>query len=744
MDTGTAEPMSTAAKPTIHILGGGPSGLSAAFHLTSPTYNPNWSTTYNVVVHQLGWRLGGKGATGRNADAGNRVEEHGIHLFGNMYANSLHMLYAALCGDGPTPPVDPMPAQFEPSDFQLGNDFFDGTWHGFQGWLPYDGDKPWLISSEVGSFSDILTGALNTAKGIFKTLEMPPPVPTPATAPHRPVPGPPSAQPATPQPATPQTPAPGWSPISIFEAMLNSLQTALEHEAAAEPRGSDSYDRLRWEFVQIDLITACIRGALAADVWQNGIDSLDGVPYRDWLITYGLHEMTMSSGLLQAIPNTCMQYPDGDATGFPQMSAAAYLTFVLRQLVAPGSSAYFFRVSTGETVILPLYQRLLARGVQFDFFSKIVNLVPSTDGTKVATIQRIRQAHVIGSPAATYEPLRTLPGGQQVWPNQPLYEQLVEGARLQQGNIDLESWWADWPGTREDIQLGSGDAVIVALPPAAQAIVCAQAAAAAKDPDKRWQNMLTKVQTSATQALQIWLDKPTSALGWPDLSVTAPNQSTTNRWLGATFANPLSAFADFSRTLASETWPINAAPQGLIYFCGPLQDEDPVPDFDDHEFPTRQKARVGAGATQFLRQLGGLLPNAADASSHVADKGIVADVNSLDFSLLHCYHDDAATTGENRVQQQYFRANIDPNERYTVSAPGTLQYRPSPWQSGYANVILSSDAVFTGFNIGSFEGAVMSGMLASYAATGSPKTSAIYGYGFCRPNPPSNATPLFG
>ncbi|MEM8708454.1 MAG: NAD(P)-binding protein, partial [Actinomycetota bacterium] len=72
-------------KPTIHILGGGPSGLSAAFHLTSPEFNPDWRDRYRVVVHQLGWRLGGKGATGRNAEMGERIEEHGIHLFGNMY-----------------------------------------------------------------------------------------------------------------------------------------------------------------------------------------------------------------------------------------------------------------------------------------------------------------------------------------------------------------------------------------------------------------------------------------------------------------------------------------------------------------------------------------------------------------------------------------------------------------------------------------------------------------------------------
>jgi len=52
-----------AAKPTgaqkkkIAIYGGGIGGLTAAFEITE---SPNWSDLYEVTVHQLGWRLGGK------------------------------------------------------------------------------------------------------------------------------------------------------------------------------------------------------------------------------------------------------------------------------------------------------------------------------------------------------------------------------------------------------------------------------------------------------------------------------------------------------------------------------------------------------------------------------------------------------------------------------------------------------------------------------------------------------------
>ena len=63
-------------KTKIAILGGGPAGLSAAFHLTHPC-NPR-RKEYEITVYQLGWRLGGKGATGRDAEHHDRIEEHGI------------------------------------------------------------------------------------------------------------------------------------------------------------------------------------------------------------------------------------------------------------------------------------------------------------------------------------------------------------------------------------------------------------------------------------------------------------------------------------------------------------------------------------------------------------------------------------------------------------------------------------------------------------------------------------------
>jgi len=58
----------------ITILGGGTGALSAAFGLTE---RPDWGDRYEITVYQQGWRLGGKGASGRNPDVAQRIEEHG-------------------------------------------------------------------------------------------------------------------------------------------------------------------------------------------------------------------------------------------------------------------------------------------------------------------------------------------------------------------------------------------------------------------------------------------------------------------------------------------------------------------------------------------------------------------------------------------------------------------------------------------------------------------------------------------
>src|SRR5262249_4324521 len=69
--------------------GGGVGAVVAAFELTDP---PDWKDRYEVTVYQMGWRLGGKGASGRNHARCERIEEHGLHIWMGFYENAFRLM----------------------------------------------------------------------------------------------------------------------------------------------------------------------------------------------------------------------------------------------------------------------------------------------------------------------------------------------------------------------------------------------------------------------------------------------------------------------------------------------------------------------------------------------------------------------------------------------------------------------------------------------------------------------------
>ena len=59
----------------VTIVGGGCASLATAFELSRPEHKGQ----YDITIYQMGWRLGGKGASGRGPSG--RIEEHGLHLW---------------------------------------------------------------------------------------------------------------------------------------------------------------------------------------------------------------------------------------------------------------------------------------------------------------------------------------------------------------------------------------------------------------------------------------------------------------------------------------------------------------------------------------------------------------------------------------------------------------------------------------------------------------------------------------
>jgi uncharacterized protein with NAD-binding domain and iron-sulfur cluster len=185
----------------------------------------------------------------------------------------------------------------------------------------------------------------------------------------------------------------------------------------------------------------------------------------------------------------------------------------------------------------------------------------------------------------------------------------------------------------------------------------------------------------------------------------------------------LDGSVDFSHLLRWESWPEQGGPKSLWYFSGAMDDYTEPPPFEDHDYPRRQHERVRAQCIQYLQtSIGPLLPKATTNALHPP-----GDPMGLDFSVLH-QEPSPAAPGVLRFEQQFWRANIDPTERYVTSPPGSTRYRLKAWGSGFDNLVLAGDWIYTGLNVGSVEGTVMSGKLAAHAISGLPALSSIIGY----------------
>jgi uncharacterized protein with NAD-binding domain and iron-sulfur cluster len=211
--------------------------------------------------------------------------------------------------------------------------------------------------------------------------------------------------------------------------------------------------------------------------------------------------------------------------------------------------------------------------------------------------------------------------------------------------------------------------------------------------------MCEKVKTVATQAYQVWLDKRIDQTGWKTFAPDGQEP------VLSSFTEPFDTWAPMDQLLAREAWPPEIVPQNVSYFCSALPMKD-YPPPSDHGFPARCTVAVKAGAiAQLKNEIHALWPAIAGPGRF--------DWNSL-IDPLH-------RSGEQRFDAQYWRANVDPSERYVMSVVGSSAYRLATDGSGFANLYLVGDWIRTGLNAGCVEAAVMSGLQASRAISGWPE-----------------------
>ncbi len=496
----------------VAVLGGGMAALAAAWVLSE-------DRDAEVTVYTLGWRLGGKGASGRDPDRGGRIIEHGMHGLMGYYVH-VHRLMSAVYEALEAPPFPSWSAALRPLPHTTVMEYHDGEYLPWHMRMPQKHGNPEDAEGDLPRPVELLASAL---PGLGELLDIDP---------MRLV---------------------GAAEEDHLEGCWSLLGAIDDLADAAWNRLGDavwSFTELRRAWISVDLAATTLRGMVADDVPSRGFDHLDDEDLLDWLRRHGAHERTLASGLVMGIYDLSFAYRDGDVSQ-PALAAGVGLKGVLRMfLTYRGAFVSMLRAGMGETMMAPLYQALCERGVRFRFFHRVRHLALSEDGQRVERVDLGVQARVKGG---VYAPLIDV-GGMPVWPVAPLWDQLEPAA------ADLDHEAGDGPDV-ETIQLQLGpdfDHVVLGVSLGALAPICTELVAV----HEPWKDLLEHTGTVATIALQVWLRPDTHTLGWDAPGIVLSG-----------YRQPFGNWGDYSHLVHRETWSDASRPGHATYGVGVLSAE---------------------------------------------------------------------------------------------------------------------------------------------------------------------------
>jgi hypothetical protein len=153
-----------------------------------------------------------------------------------------------------------------------------------------------------------------------------------------------------------------------------------------------------------------------------------------------------------------------------------------------------------------------------------------------------------------------------------------------------------------------------------------------------------------------------------------------------------------------------------------LADPPYEPDRSDTDYPSVRYEEVRRNAIRFLNDhVHQLWPKAVSGPGKFRWELLVDPTERRSVKA-------PSQADETRFASQYWRANVNPTDRYVLALPGSLQYRISPLDNTYDNLTIAGDWTDCGFNEGCVEAAVMSGRLAAHAIAQLPPLEDIIGY----------------
>lgn len=695
--------------------------MATAFELTRPEH----AGRYEVVVYQLGWRLGGKGASGRGP-AG-RIEEHGLHLWMGFYENAFRLMrecYAELGRDPARCPIADWRQAFEPaSEVAIVDRLADGNWLPWGALLPPseglpgdpfpEGTPRWGVGVYVKQAIAMVRTVLGTLGGVaLSAATAPPTEPTGIVDRLREL--------------------VKYGELASLAALIEGVELletltggyvresdnvvlqfldAVSRNARSQLEARASTDHgVRRAWTILDLTLATLRGIVRFGLLTDprGFDTIDDYECREWLLLNGASEQTVDSGYVRGLYDLGFSYEDGDPTK-PRISAGQAVRGMGRAFFTY-RGAFFWKMQAGmgDVVFAPFYEVLQRRGVRFEFFHRLTNVHLADPATVepgaspyVASLDFDVQARIRDD--AEYRALVDV-RGLPCWPSAADFDQLVDGERLRAEGREFESHWDTRREATKTLHVGRDfDLVVLAVSIGAVPFVCREIVAR----DARWRAMVDHVKTVATQAFQIWLSVDMEELGWKEGPVTLSG-----------FVEPFETWADMAHLLPRENW--LKPPGALAYFCSVLPDRDgPASAHPQHL--TERRDEVRRNAIEFLnRDVVRLWPAAERAPGEFRWDTLVDPQDP--------YNVASAAAGSRRFGSQFWTANVSPSDRYVLSLPGSSKYRISPLDDTYDNLTIAGDWTDCGFNAGCVEAAVMSGRLAAHAIARVPSLDEIIGY----------------
>lgn len=308
-------------KRRVVILGGGCAGIAAAWALSA---TPRRRSTFHVTVVQPGWRLGGKGATGRDPRRGHAVLEHGLHLWLGFYRAAFGMIRDVYeSWDGPPEgPQRSLEAAFSPlHDVTLmgGSDDRPELWRMRFPELPgrpWDDDAPVLAWPRVAAtWARRLPEALRSVAGDEWTA----------------------------------------SRLAVLARLGAVITRGLGLELARH--GPHAFSRM------------------------NALD------LREWLRLHGAREAEADAPPVRALYDLGFAYPDGIPGPGRGRAAAGVALRVLLKIFGAYRGAPFWRMNAGmgDTIFAPAYEVLRDRGVEFRFFHRVQRL--HVEGPRIRAIE---------------------------------------------------------------------------------------------------------------------------------------------------------------------------------------------------------------------------------------------------------------------------------------------------------------------------------------------------------------------